>query len=361
MLSVNLGLRENSYDITVGSGILKDLGASLKTLNVGKDAIVITNPKIKLLHGRVLASGLKRNGFTVKFFEVPDGERSKSVKTAVRLIENIVDYNVRRDIFIVAFGGGVVGDLVGFVAAVYKRGVPFIQVPTTFLAQIDSAIGGKVAVDLPAGKNLIGAFYQPKLVWSDVDLLTTLTKRQIRNGLGEAVKYGVISDKSLFDYIEMNAVRLLAADPKILKEVVYHCSRIKAKVVMSDEKETKGIRTILNFGHTVGHAIEAANKYQSFHHGEAIGLGMCVAVDISRRLGLLSADAASHIKKVLQDIGLPVKIQKTKLSSILKHMRHDKKFQAGQNRFVLATGIGSVKILCGIKNSIVHASIKANM
>jgi len=361
MLPVKVNLKDNSYDILIGVDILADLGEILKSLSIGKDAIVITNPVIKRLHGKALTKSLKKSGFNVDFFEVPSGERSKSANSAFKLIEKIAQKDVNRQNFIIAFGGGVVGDLAGYIAASYKRGIPYIQVPTTFLAQIDSAIGGKVAVDLPIGKNLIGAFYQPKLVLSDVRLLATLDKRQIRNGLSEAVKYGIICDKNLFAFIEANSKKLLSLDKKALMEVVLNCSRIKAKVVMSDEKETKGIRTILNFGHTIGHAIEAANKFNDYHHGEAVALGMRVAADLSRRLKLINSTQVSRINELLTDIGLPKKIKKVKIAQIIKYMEHDKKFKGKKNRFVLTTGLGNVKVAEGIKNRLILASIKSCM
>ena len=360
MFTVKVNLNENSYDIVVGSDILGDLGKAIKALKIGRDAIVITNPVVKRLHGKKLTTSLKKAGLSVKFLEVPDGERSKSVKTAFRLIDKIAAYNIKKEVFVIAFGGGVIGDLAGFVAAIYKRGVPFVQVPTTFLAQIDSAIGGKVAVDLPTGKNLVGSFYQPKLVYSDVTLLSTLTKRQVRNGLAEAIKYGIICEKFLFDYIEQNIPKVFSFNPRVLSEIVYNCSSIKARVVMNDEKETKGVRTILNFGHTAGHAVEAASKFR-YHHGESVALGMCIAADISRRLKLIGKKEVDHIENVLGKIGLPAEIKKISFKKIMSHMQHDKKFKAGKNRFVLATSIGSVKVLEGIDQRIIASAIKAYM
>src|SRR3989338_5165671 len=204
MKTINVSLKQNAYKIVIGRGILSGLGARLKSLKIGMDAVVITSPVIRRHHGHALAAGLKKEGFSVRFFEVPEGEQSKSAKVAFPLMERIARHDSMKGLFIIAFGGGVIGDLAGYVAASYKRGVPYVQVPTTFLAQIDSAIGGKEAIDLPVGKNLIGAFYQPKLVYSDTDVLSTLSPRQIRNGLAEAVKYGIISDPSLFNYLEAN-------------------------------------------------------------------------------------------------------------------------------------------------------------
>ena len=319
MLQVKVNLKDTGYNITIGNRILENCGATLKdfakSVGIGQDAVIITNPIIKQRHGRALSSTLKGHDFSVKFFEVPSGEPSKSAQCAFDVIEKIAAYSVGRKIFIIAFGGGVVGDLSGFVAAVYRRGIPYIQIPTTLLAQIDSAIGGKVGIDLPSGKNLVGAFYQPLLVWSDVHVLSTLDERQLRNGLAEAVKYGAICDKGLFDYIENNLKKIFALEPKVIREVVYQCSRIKAKVVMSDERETRGIRTILNFGHTVGHAIEAANQYQDYHHGEAVALGMRVAAEISHQMGFLNSEHQDRLGKLLSAIGLPARSRSTRRCS----------------------------------------------
>ncbi len=361
MKTVDVPLKQNAYKIVIGRGILSGLGARLKSFKIGTDAVVVTSPVIRRHHGNALAAGLRKAGFSVKFLGVPEGEQSKSAKVAFPLIEQIARHDSSKGVFIVAFGGGVIGDLAGYVAASYKRGVPYVQVPTTFLAQIDSAIGGKVAIDLPVGKNLVGAFYQPEIVWSDVAVLATLDKRQMRNGLAEAVKYGVIADKKLFAYIVRNYRRLLDLHPAALEEVVVRCSRIKARVVVADEKETKGIRTILNFGHTVGHALEAAGGYSRYHHGEAVALGMRVAAEISRRKGMLCAAECARLNGLLSDIGLPAKIKGVPLASILRIMRHDKKFQKGQNRFVLAQKIGRVKVVTGVPSSVIEKSIRTYM
>jgi len=361
MFSVKVELKDNAYEILIGQNCLRDLGKYLLPLKIGRDAIVITNPIIRRYHGRAIQAGLKSFDFSVKFIEVPSGERSKSAQKAFQLIREIAQYSVGRSPFIVAFGGGVIGDLAGFLAAVYKRGIPFIQVPTTLLAQVDSAIGGKVAVDLPAGKNLIGAFYQPRLVFSDVALLATLNKRQIKNGLAETVKYGIISDRYLFHYLETQRAPLLSLHLSVMTEAVLACSRIKARVVAADEKETKGIRTILNFGHTIGHAIETANRYRNYHHGEAVALGMRVAAEISRRLGMLADDEAVRIGRLLSEMGLPKLIQNVSVSEIFECMAFDKKFRAKKNRFVLARSIGSVKVVEDISPKVIRASIKGFM
>lgn len=359
MKTVAVPLRSNAYKIVIGHNILSKLGAKLKTLNIGKDAIIITNPAINKYHGKALITGLKRSGFSVKVLEVPAGERSKSAQTTFRLIEEIARYDCYKKVFIIAFGGGVVGDLAGYVAAAYKRGIPYIQVPTTLLAQVDSAIGGKVGIDLAIGKNLVGAFYQPKIVFSDVSVLSTLPKRQVRNGLAEVVKYGIIADHKFFHYIKKNHKKILDLDVKALTTVVERCSRIKKDVVVADEKETKGVRAILNFGHTVGHAIEAAGKYGRYHHGESITLGMRVAASISHQKKLCKASDVVAVGDLLSAIGLPQRVEKITTASIFSHMKHDKKFCCGVNRFVLMTRIGKVRILEGISSATIKKAIQS--
>jgi len=361
MKKIKVNLKQNSYDIIVGTNILSQLGSTVKKLNIGKDALVITNPIVRKLYGTVMAKSLKKSGVSVKFFEVPDGEKSKSVKVAFDLIERVAHYDVLKRPFIVALGGGVIGDLAGYVAAAYKRGIPYVHVPTTFLAQVDSSIGGKVGIDLKVGKNLVGAFYQPKVVFSDVTVLRTLPKRQLRNGLAEAIKYGVIYDGKLFEYLEKNFAKVLASDIKVLKSIVVRSSEIKADVVMRDEKETKNIRTILNFGHTIGHAIEAAGGFKVYQHGEAIALGMRIAADMSVNLKMFSAQSALRLNDLISHGGLPERIKKVKLSDIMRLMKHDKKFTTGKNKFVLVKRLGQVSVIEGVREDLIKKSIKKFM
>ena len=359
MSTVHVQLKGNSYKILIGSGIIRQLPSAIAALKIGHDAVIITDLTVARVHGRRVEALLKSKGFSVKICAVPAGEKSKSASVAVGLIEQIAKYDVDKKIFVIALGGGVVGDLAGFVAAVYKRGIPYIQIPTTLLAQIDSAIGGKVAIDLSVGKNLAGAFYQPRLVLSDVDFLTTLDKRQIRNGLAEAVKYGVIIDEKLFAYLEKNYAKFLSLNRTVLSKVVVDCSRIKADVVSKDEKETRGLRMILNFGHTLGHAVENAGQYGRYHHGEAVALGMRMAAFISTRRGIFSLEDNRRVNGLLSKIGLPEVIEGVSHAKILNAMRHDKKFVAGKNRFVLAHRIGKVSVVTGIPLPQIQEAITA--
>lgn len=360
---IAVNLKNNPYAIVIGHGILSKFPQSIKGLDLGKDALIISHPAIERLYGPQLSAALKKAGYTVKILNVPEGEKSKSAACAMRLLKQISAYDVNKKIFIIALGGGVVGDLAGFVAAIYKRGVPYVQVPTTLLAQIDSSIGGKTAIDLETGKNLVGAFYQPRLVLADTKLLKTLSQRQIRNGLAEAIKYGIIGDPKLFAYIEANHKNFFSPschsrESGNLNFIVRRCAGIKARIVSEDEKETKGLRTVLNFGHTVGHAVEAAAQYDQYHHGESVGLGMRVAARISVSMGLLPAAQELRINQLITSVGLPEKIKGVRLAKILELMKHDKKFTAGHNRFVLARKIGQVKVVRDIPANIITQAIQ---
>ncbi len=358
---IHVALKENSYDICIGSGILDQLAPALDQLGIGKDAVIITHPILTRLYGNSLAKHLLKNGYTAKIFNVPVGEQSKSAACAMRLLEQVAAYDVGRKIFIIALGGGVVGDLAGFVASVYKRGVPYIQVPTTLLAQIDSSIGGKTAIDLKYGKNLAGAIYQPRLVFADTAVLRSLSLRQIQNGLAEAIKYGVIKDPVLFAFIEKDHARFLNGDQDVINAIIARCAKIKAAVVEKDEKDVKGIRAILNFGHTVGHAVEAASRFDQYQHGEAVALGMRAAASISVSLKMLSVSQEERINAVITAVGLPLKIDKVRLKDVLALMMHDKKFVGRKNRFVLAERIGKVSLVTEVPLEVVTAAIRKFM
>jgi len=355
---LKLNLKKCPYNIIIGSNILNHLSKYIRKLNIGTDTYVITNAFIKNKYGELLNKALKRLGFTVRFRIVPDTEKSKSIEIATSVITDITHYDKKKKEFIVAFGGGVIGDLAGFIASIYKRGVPYIQVPTTLLAQADSSIGGKTAVDLNHGKNLVGAFYQPRLVFSDVGILRTLDKRQIRSGLAEVIKYGVIKDAELFVYLEKNYRGILDLSMSALEFIVMRCSKTKAKIVQHDEREEKGIRTILNFGHTIGHAIEAAARFKGYNHGEAVALGMLVASDISKKLNLINTATAQRIEKLIGAVGLPTKIERISLDDIIKIYYHDKKFIGSQNKFVLIKSIGKTKIVKNIPLRIIRVALK---
>lgn len=355
---IKVNLKKRSYNIIIGFNIIKQLGRILSSLDIGQAAYIITNNTIKKTYGKLLAKTLKNSGFDIRFKAVPDSEKSKSIETASRVIKDIVGFDKKRKIFIIAFGGGVIGDLSGFLASIYKRGIPYIQIPTTLLAQVDSSIGGKTAVDLLEGKNLLGAFYQPRLVFSDIKFLNSLSLRQIRNGLSEIIKYAVISDPLLFKYLEKRRLNILKLNYKDLEYIIKRCSFIKAKVVSSDEREEKGRRTILNFGHTIGHAIEAASGFSSYNHGEAVALGMLVASDLSKKINLIDDSVAKRIEGLIKIVGLPTKIRGVSLQKIISAHYRDKKFIGAKNKFVLIKGIGKTKIIEDIPLAKIRESIK---
>ncbi len=357
MNSIKVNLGNRSYRIVVGYDILPSIGAYITKLNIGRDAYVITNLAIKKKYASPLASALNTCGFHLRFRIIPDSEKSKSVAVFSSIISDIAKFDKKKRTFVIAFGGGVVGDLSGFVASIYKRGIPYIQVPTTLLAQVDSAIGGKTGIDLEEGKNLVGAFYQPRLVFSDVRFLKTLDQRQIRSGLAEVIKYGIIKDKTLFVYLEKNYRDVLRLKPSALEYIVNRCAGIKAEIVEKDEREEKGIRTILNFGHTIGHAIEAAAGYKSYTHGEAVALGMLAASDISCSLGLLDYSLAKRIEKLVKSIGLPLKIKRLSLQGIVNAHYRDKKFIGSRNRFVLSSSIGRTNLVENVPLEVIKQAL----
>ncbi len=361
MHTIKVNLKKRSYNIIIGANILKSLGRHIAKLRIGSDAYIITNAYLKRKYGGKLNKALKKARLNLKFRLVPDSEKSKSIETVSSIIRDITRYDKKRRVFIIAFGGGVIGDLSGFAASVYKRGIPYIQVPTTILAQVDSGIGGKTAVDLSEGKNLVGAFYQPRLVYSDVSLLNTLSPRQVRSGLAEVIKYGIIKDPRLFAYLEKNLKQILALKPAALGFIIRRSSHIKAKIVEKDEREEKGLRTILNFGHTLGHAIEAACGYNGYNHGEAVSLGMLAAVAISKKLKVINNAASARIESLIKKAGLPVKIEKIPASRIIKSYYHDKKFSGGKNKFVLTAGLGKTKIAENIPLELIKEALTSRL
>jgi len=342
MKTVTVELAKRSYRIIIASGLLKKTGSLLKEIGASGKIIVITNPIVKGLYGDTLMQSLSLKGFEAHILEVADGEQYKSLDTAAGLYKSLSELHAERGSTIIALGGGVIGDLAGFVAATYQRGVPLIQLPTTLLAQVDSSIGGKVAVNHEQLKNNIGAFYQPKLVISDVGILKTLTEADYYNGLAEVIKSAVIKDKEFFNFIEANTDAIKARESGILEEVVYRSASIKASVVAQDETDL-GIRSILNFGHTIGHAIETVSQFR-MAHGGAVSIGMVAAATISNKMGIFSDDGFDRLKRLIARFGLPLEISGQKADDILQTMKHDKKVTDGRIRFVLPKAIGDVFI-----------------
>jgi 3-dehydroquinate synthase len=341
IVSVSLGSR--SYQIKVSGGLLARLGAECAALKLGQRCAVITDSHVGKRFAKAALKSLAASGFEPVLVTIPAGERSKCLSVMEKCLDELAKHRLERKSFIVALGGGVVGDLAGFVAASYLRGIPFVQVPTTLLAQVDSSVGGKTGVNLKAGKNLVGAFYQPRLVLCDLDTLKTLPRREYISGLAEVIKYGVIYDEVLFAQLERNLPKLLAREERTLRDVVARCCEIKADVVGQDETES-GLRAILNFGHTLGHAIENSAGYGKFLHGEAISIGQVAAARLSQKvMGLPSGDVA-RVEKLFVHAGLPVKIKlgAAQRKNLFAAMLLDKKVSGGEVKFVLAKKIGKV-------------------
>ncbi|MFO7982073.1 MAG: 3-dehydroquinate synthase [Desulfuromonadales bacterium] len=340
---IEVGLSERSYPIWIGSDILSRLGTALKEARFPRKIGIITNPTVSRLYLEQLEEALEREGFESHCFEILDGEEYKTLAT----LEEIYDFLIAKDFGrvsgLLALGGGVVGDITGFAAATYLRGIPFAQVPTTLLSQVDSSVGGKTAVNHRLGKNLVGAFYQPAHVHIDVKTLSTLNQREFSSGMAEVVKYGIISDRSFFDWLEINASLLETRDRAILVEAVKRSCQIKANIVEIDEKETS-LRATLNFGHTFGHAVETLSGYGLIKHGEAVGIGMIVAAAIALELGLCEEADLDRIRALLMRFALPVAPPPFTIEEYLEVMGRDKKVQDGMPRLVLNRGIGDCEI-----------------
>jgi 3-dehydroquinate synthase len=340
-VSVQLGNR--SYAIKIAPGLIDQLGRECARLKLGARCAIITDTNVGRRFAKAAFNSLATTGFSPSLIVVPAGETAKSLKTVQTCYDLLAAHRLERKSFIVALGGGVVGDLAGFVAATYLRGIAFVQLPTTLLAQVDSSVGGKVGVNLKAGKNLVGAFHQPRLVLCDLDTLRTLPEREFRAGLAEVIKYGVIYDARLFAQLERDLPKLLRREPQILAAVVARCCEIKADIVGQDETEN-GLRAILNFGHTIGHAIENISGYGKFMHGEAIAIGQVATAKLSSGLMGLSGDDAGRIRDLFKRAGLPVgiKLSTPRRRKLFAAMRFDKKVSGGEIKFVLARKIGKV-------------------
>ena len=341
-LNINLGKR--SYDILLGSGLLGKLGERLSQIVEPSRIVLITHPSLFKIYGDKVLSGFKDQGWTADLIEVEEGETSKTLGQAEKIFDRLLDLKCDRKSVLIALGGGVIGDLVGFVAATFQRGVPFVQVPTTLLSQVDSSVGGKTAVNHPKGKNMIGAFYQPCLVLADLDTLQTLPQKEFRAGLAEIIKYGVISDSSLFEYLEKNVEKILQLDKKCLEYIIKTSCSIKAEVVEKDELENH-YRMILNFGHTLGHAIEALTHYSKFIHGEAVAIGMVYAAKLSQKLGKCQEGIPRRLDRLVRKFGLPADLPDLNSKAIIESLYHDKKTMNRKIKFILVKEIGIVEIV----------------
>ncbi len=344
MEKVRAELGDRSYNIFIGSGNLDDLGQRVGKFGFGKTIVSISNPTVFGLYGDRVKNSLSHAGFNVYEVIIPDGEEYKNFKQVYDILTGLLKLRLDRRSAVVALGGGVIGDIACFVASIYMRGIACVQVPTTLLSQVDSSVGGKTGVNHELGKNMIGTFYQPSLVWIDTDVLRTLPEREFVAGLAEVIKYGVIRDSELFDYLSMNGDAILDQDAETLSHIIRRSCEIKADIVSEDEREA-GIRAVLNFGHTVGHAVETVTEYVRYLHGEAVAMGMCYEAELARIKGLADTKTVMDICSIIKRFRLPGRIpDDIQRRSMLDSMRLDKKAVGGDLRFILPDKIGSVRI-----------------
>ena len=357
MRKVPVELGKASYDIYIGDSIQKELAEFLECPSFSKNALLVTDTNVGPLYGEKARSLLEGADLCVHMASIPAGESSKSLEVADTLYTKAIEAGLDRKSPVIALGGGVVGDLAGFIAATYMRGVPFLQMPTSLLAQVDSSVGGKVAVNHRLGKNLIGAFYQPNGVFMDMTCLDTLPDRELYTGLGEIVKYGVIADAAFFSYLEEHAERILQKAPEEMVQLVARSCEIKAEVVSQDEKEA-GLRRILNFGHTIAHAIEKETGYKRYNHGEAVAIGMLGAADISCQLGLVQPETVERLRSLIIRLKLPTRAAGCRVEAMYQDIFHDKKTIGGKVHWVLMEGIGRVIVRSDVPEHIVRSAME---
>jgi 3-dehydroquinate synthase len=350
---IHLSLEEQSYEIVIGHLILEKLGEALRELNLGLRQMIVTSRTVWALYGKMVRDSLATSGFKVSVTLVDDDEEAKSLKTLATIYDELLENEFERSSGIVALGGGVVGDVAGFAAATYMRGIRFVQVPTTLLAQVDSSIGGKTGINHPNAKNLIGAFHQPRLVWTDISTLSTLPDRELRSGLAEVIKYSIIADPDLIQLLpkDCNSFSNLSIDH--LTEIISRCCSVKAKIVEQDEKE-QGLRSILNYGHTVGHALESMTRYGYYTHGEAIAIGMTAAARISLAINATDHETTQSQETIIKNAGLPTTIdQPTPPADILYNLNKDKKRRNEKVNWVLPRRIGEVFMTEDVQSQVV--------
>ncbi len=356
--TVTVQLAERSYAIEIGTGNLAQAGRVLAQVGRVTRVVILADDHVAATHAATVGKALANTaGLRVDSVPIPSGENSKSVDQADALWQKLLALGADRKTVIVAVGGGVVGDLAGFVAATYARGLRFVQVPTTLLAQVDSSVGGKVGVNLPGAKNMVGAFWQPAAVLIDTTVLGTLPPREYRSGLAEVVKYGVILDAALFNFLEANVDGLVERHPETLEHVIARSCQLKAEVVQSDEREESGLRAVLNYGHTFAHALEAVTGYGRLLHGEAVSMGMVCAARLAERLGRVGPELAERQRALLVALGLPVTLLDVDRQAVVAAMSRDKKVEHGRLRFVLPTRIGHVELVDDVAITEVEAAL----
>ncbi len=357
MLSLHVHLDERSYPIHIGTGLLGQPDLLLPHL-LQKRVAVVTNTTVAPLYLDRFVAMLQAGGVTVMPIVLPDGEAYKNWETLNLIFDALLGQRAERKTTLIALGGGVIGDMTGFAAASYQRGVPFIQIPTTLLSQVDSSVGGKTGINHPLGKNMIGAFYQPKVVLADTDTLKTLPARELSAGLAEVIKYGLIWDAGFLAWLEANMDRLRALDAEAITHAIYRSCEIKAQVVSQDEREG-GVRAILNLGHTFGHAIETGMGYGNWLHGEAVAAGMVMAAETSRRLGWLSEADVARTRALIRAAGLPDVAPDLGVDRYLEYMGHDKKVEGGKMRFVLLKKLGEAVITADVPADVLNGVLTA--
>ena len=356
MRTLEVALAERTYPIHIGAGVLRRAGPLLAGLGV-RDAVVVTNGTVAAHWRAPLLASLADGGVRVRVVTVPDGEAHKNWDTLQSVVTRLLELRCERSTTLVALGGGVVGDVAGFAAAIYQRGMPFVQVPTTLLAQVDSSVGGKTGINHPLGKNMIGAFHQPRAVLVDTDCLATLPPRELAAGLAEVIKYGAIRDAAFLAWLEAHMDALVARAPADLAHAIGESCRIKAEIVAADERE-QGERALLNFGHTFGHAIENALGYGQWLHGEAVAAGMVVAADVSRRLGKITEGDVARLAALVARAGLPTSAPALGFERWMALMGRDKKVVAGAIRFVLLDALGSATVASGVPDPVLRAALQ---
>ena len=353
MRTLNVNLEGRSYPIYIGTDVSLDNELYSKHIKTKKIAL-ITNEQIADLYLSEISQTL--NAFELKILVLPEGETEKNLETVGKAVEFLSDNGIDRDSSIIAFGGGVIGDITGFVASSYMRGIKFLQVPTTLLAQVDSSVGGKTGVNISTGKNLIGAFYQPSAVIADTRYLNTLEPNRFSEGLAEVIKYGLIRDADFFAWIGKNTSRILTLEPEVMAHLIERCCQIKAEIVSEDEREGS-VRAILNYGHTFGHAIESLTDYSVYTHGEAVSIGMVMAASMAERMGMLSQEDKKDITSLLESVNLPTRKPDLNRNDFLESMKRDKKVQDGEIRLILLESIGKAIISNDYPNEILMKTI----
>jgi 3-dehydroquinate synthase len=355
IVPVNLGPR--SYSIVVEPGALATVGERLRTLGVGRRAALVSDAGILRLHGGPVVASLERAGFGVTVIEVPEGETAKTLAVAEQCWDRLLAAGLDRSSTVLGLGGGAVGDVAGFVAATYMRGLNFVTLPTTVLAQVDASIGGKTAIDHPKAKNLIGAFHQPRLVVVDPAVVRTLPERDFRSGLAEIVKHGIVLDRAYFDDVERAAARLLARELDVLDRIIGGSCRLKASVIERDPEEKSELRFALNYGHTIGHALEAVTGFARWTHGEAVSLGIVAEARLARRLGLADDATVARQERALAAVGLPVRADRVDVEAVLAAITHDKKARDGRVPFVLAPELGQFRVVYDVPPAEIQAAV----